>query len=65
MISLPPRRGPDGAEPATAGIATATEERIKTLAPEGSSLNAGLRAIAAADRNFDPDAFLDRRQGGL
>lgn len=58
VISLPPRRGPDGAEPATAGIATATEERIKTLAPEGSSLNAGLRAIAAADRNFDPDAFL-------
>jgi predicted lipid-binding transport protein (Tim44 family) len=58
VISLPPRRGPDGAEPATAGIATATEERIKTLAPEGSSLNAGLRAIAAADRNFDPDGFL-------
>jgi predicted lipid-binding transport protein (Tim44 family) len=58
VISLPPRRGPDGAEPVAAGIATATEERIKTLAPEGSTLNTGLRAIAAADRNFDPDAFL-------
>lgn len=57
VISLP-RRAPDGAEPAAGGIATATEERIKVLAPEGTSLNAALRAIAAADRSFDPDAFL-------
>lgn len=57
VISLP-RRAPDGAEPAAGGIATATEERIKTLAPEGTSLNAALRAIAVADRSFDPDAFL-------
>jgi len=58
VISLPPRRGPDAPELAPGGIATATEERIKTLAPEGSSLNAALRAIAASDRSFDPDAFL-------
>jgi predicted lipid-binding transport protein (Tim44 family) len=57
VISLP-RRAPDGGEPAAGGIATATEERIKILAPEGTSLNAALRAIAAADKNFDPDAFL-------
>lgn len=57
VISLP-RRPAEGTEPAAGGIATATEERIKTLAPEGSSLNAALRAIATADRSFDPDAFL-------
>ncbi len=55
VISLP-RRPADGDAPAAGGIETATEQRIKTLAPEGSSLNAALRAIAAADRNFDPDA---------
>ena len=60
VISLPSRRGPEGAsEPVAGGIATATEERIKTLAPEGSSLNAALRAIAAADRSFDPDGFIN------
>lgn len=57
VISLP-RRAADGDEPAAGGIATATEERIKTLAPEGTSLNAALRAIAGADKSFDPDAFL-------
>jgi predicted lipid-binding transport protein (Tim44 family) len=60
VITLPSRRQADGTEgQPTGGIATATEERIKTLAPEGSSLNAALRAIAAADRSFDPDAFLN------
>jgi predicted lipid-binding transport protein (Tim44 family) len=59
VISLPPRRGPEGPEPTTGGIATATEERIKTLAPEGTTLNAALRAIAGADRSFDPDSFLN------
>lgn len=59
VITLP-RRQPDGGEaPAAGGIATATEERIKTLAPEGTTLNGGLRAIAAADRGFDPDGFLN------
>ena len=59
VIALP-RRPSDGADaPAAGGIATATEERIKTLAPEGTTLNGGLRAIAAADRNFDPDSFLN------
>ena len=57
VISLP-RRPADGDAPAAGGIETATEQRIKTLAPEGSSLNAALRAIAGADRNFDPDPFL-------
>ncbi|HVY19173.1 MAG TPA: Tim44/TimA family putative adaptor protein [Bauldia sp.] len=56
VISLPPRR------PATAG-ATATdaapaEARIKTLAPEGSPLSEGLKAVVALDRSFDPAEFL-------
>ena len=60
VITLPPRHQTDGNDgQAAGGIATATEERIKTLAPEGSTLNAALRAIAAADRSFDPDAFLN------
>src|SRR6267154_2405935 len=36
----------------------AIDEKIRTLAPAGSMLNEGLKAIAAADRSFDPDAFL-------
>jgi predicted lipid-binding transport protein (Tim44 family) len=60
VITLP-RRPADGgdAAPVAGGIATATEERIKTLAPEGTNLNAALRAIAAADRSFDPDGFIN------
>ncbi len=57
VVTLP-RRPAEAAGPAAAGIDTATEQRIKTLAPEGSSLNEGLRAIAAADRSFDPEPFL-------
>jgi len=59
VITLP-RRSADGADApaASGGIATATEERIKTLAPEGTTLNAALRSIAAADRSFDPDSFI-------
>ena len=58
VITLPRRTADEGEAAATGGIATATEERIRTLAPEGSDLNAALRAIASADRNFDPDSFL-------
>ncbi|WP_421725346.1 Tim44/TimA family putative adaptor protein [Bauldia sp.] len=57
VISLPPRRA--GSEPASDGIAPAAEAQIKTLAPEGTSLNEALTAIATADRTFDPDSFLN------
>jgi predicted lipid-binding transport protein (Tim44 family) len=57
VISLPPRRTTEREEP-RAEIEASAEERIKTVAPAGSSLNEALRAIAAADRSFDPDAFL-------
>ncbi|MCP4382538.1 MAG: Tim44 domain-containing protein [Hyphomicrobiales bacterium] len=60
VISLPPRRsGGDAA----ADIAPAAEAQIKTLAPEGTSLNEALRAIAGADRSFDPDGFLNGAKG--
>jgi len=59
VITLPRRSAEGGETPVAGGIATATEERIKTLAPEGTTLNGALRAIAAADRAFDPDAFLN------
>ena len=56
VITLP-RRSTEG-EPTAGRIETAAEERIKTIAPEGSTLNDGLRAIAAADRSFDPERFI-------
>lgn len=55
VISLP-HRPAVGAEPPD--VAPAAEAQIKTLAPEGTSLNEALTAIAAADRSFDPDAFV-------
>jgi predicted lipid-binding transport protein (Tim44 family) len=55
VIDLPRRPAPANGAP---DIAPAAAERLKTIAPEGSTLNAGLTAIAAADRTFDPDAFL-------
>lgn len=38
--------------------AAATAERIDAVAPAGSSLNGALKAIVAADRDFDTDGFL-------
>jgi predicted lipid-binding transport protein (Tim44 family) len=57
VISLP-RRPAEREEPRSESEATAADERIKTIAPVGSTLSDGLRAIAAADRSFDPDGFL-------
>ena len=44
-------------------MSTTTAEHIKTIAPAGSTLNEGLRAVAAADRSFDPDTFLPGAKG--
>jgi predicted lipid-binding transport protein (Tim44 family) len=56
VIDMPRRpAAPNGSTP---DIAPAAAERLKTFAAEGTTLNAGLTAIAAADRTFDPDAFL-------
>jgi len=56
VISLP-RRAPER-EKTEPEIETRTEERIRTVAPAGSTLNEGLRAVATADRSFDPETFL-------
>lgn len=56
VIGLPRRQA--GRDVASAEIETNAEEHIKTIAPEGSTLNEALRAIASADRSFDPEVFL-------
>lgn len=56
VITLPQRDASAGEGP---GGATAIDEQIKTLAPEGSPLAEHLHAIAAADSQFDPEQFLD------
>jgi len=57
VINLPRRPAqPDGAAAAT--VAPGAEERIKTIAPEGTPLNEGLKAIATLDRSFDPAEFI-------
>jgi predicted lipid-binding transport protein (Tim44 family) len=61
VISLP--RRPADAEAVRSDVSTTTAEHIKTIAPDGSTLNEGLRAVAAADRSFDPDTFLQGAKG--
>jgi predicted lipid-binding transport protein (Tim44 family) len=56
VIGLPQRAEVRNAPPGEIGAAA--EERIKTIAPEGSPLNAGLTAVAGADRSFDPKEFI-------
>lgn len=57
VIDLP-RRPADRSAAVTPEVAAITAERFKRVAPEGSSLNDGLKAIATADRSFDLDEFL-------
>jgi len=57
VIDLP-RRAAGPTATASADIPPAAAERFKSIAPEGSPLNAGLTAVAAADRSFDPDEFV-------
>lgn len=57
VVSLPRRPAPADAA-ATAALAAGAEQRIRTIAPEGSPLNDGLKAVAALDPGFDPPQFL-------
>jgi predicted lipid-binding transport protein (Tim44 family) len=60
VISLPRRPSEvSNSPPADAAAAAAAEERVKTLAPAGTPLADGLKAIAAADRTFDPAGFIN------
>jgi predicted lipid-binding transport protein (Tim44 family) len=58
VINLPPRRPAQGNATATAELAPGAEARIKSIAPEGSPLAEGLKAIVALDRTFDPAEFI-------
>ncbi len=62
VIDLPARRAPSP-EAAAANATANVDERIKTAAPAGSSLHEALKAVATADRSFDPDAFLGGAKG--
>ena len=53
VVNLP-RRAPVVAP----DIAPAAEESIKVIAPAGSTLSEGLKAIVAVDRTFDPKEFI-------
>ncbi|WP_336801225.1 Tim44/TimA family putative adaptor protein [Kaistia sp. MMO-174] len=53
-----PRRANDDVAPAPAG-ATADDQRIAAIAPAGTPLATALGQIMAADRNFDPQQFID------
>jgi predicted lipid-binding transport protein (Tim44 family) len=52
-------RRPASREAPAHDIEPAAAERIKVIAPAGSSLHESLKTVAAADRSFDPNAFLD------
>lgn len=58
VIDLPRRAAERNGAAAPAEVAAVTAERFKRVAPEGSSLNDGLKAIALADRSFDLDEFI-------
>ena len=57
VIDLP-RRPASREAPAAQDIEPAAAERIKVIAPAGSSLHEALKTVAAADRSFDPNSVL-------
>jgi predicted lipid-binding transport protein (Tim44 family) len=61
VIDMPRRPAPSEA-PQGAPM-TGAEERIKVVAPPGSPLHESLRAVAAVDRSFDPEAFIAGAKG--
>lgn len=52
VVSLPKKRAANGAE-------DETYKSIDAVAPAGSDLNKGLRAVKEADPSFDPKSFVD------
>ncbi len=57
VIDLPRRTA--GHDVPVQDIEPAAAEQIKVIAPAGSTLHEALKTVAAADRSFDPKAFLD------
>src|ERR1700689_3707995 len=59
VVTLPPRVVEQAAKPADKPVEPAESvDRWKGIAPTGSPLAAGLDAILAADKSFDPRHFL-------
>jgi predicted lipid-binding transport protein (Tim44 family) len=56
VIALPRRGG--RAPEISAGRAQEIEEKIRSVAPEGSALAEGLKNVIAVDPGFDPENFL-------
>jgi predicted lipid-binding transport protein (Tim44 family) len=56
VIDLPRRPASREAPPPEAD--TAAAERIKVIAPVGSTLHDALKTVAASDKTFDPNGFL-------
>ena len=56
VIGLP--RQPASRDQPVLDVEPAAEDRIKAIAPAGSSLHEALKAVAAADASFDPQMFL-------
>ena len=61
VIALPPRPGSPAEQgtPPKAEAPADAELRITSVAPAGSALAESLKRVMAADRTFDPQAFLD------
>ena len=56
VVTMPGTRGADVPVPAPVADSDA---QIAKVAPEGTPLNDGLKAVAAADRGFDPPRFIE------
>jgi predicted lipid-binding transport protein (Tim44 family) len=63
VVNLPRRPAEVTGPPSPADAAASAEARVGTLAPAGTPLADGLTAIAAADRSFEPAAFVDGAKG--
>jgi len=58
VIDIPRRQTPAGADASSRAVQPATGDRIKVIAPPGSSLHDALTSVANIDPSFDPDGFL-------
>ena len=58
VIDIPRRQAPAAADAPRRPAEGAAGERIKVIAPPGSSLHDGLTSVAIIDPSFDPDGFI-------
>jgi predicted lipid-binding transport protein (Tim44 family) len=58
VIDIPRRQVPATADAPSRAAEPAAGDRIKVVAPPGSSLHDGLTSVATIDPSFDPEGFL-------